>query len=135
MREAALSPLTAKAISSDTPTETVSRAGKCASFGKSYERDEVSATSENDPGTKPKEHIKLGWSQSIFSNANLARVHPGCKPLRCAARVGEPGAARLAHQTPKVKRKMMLQPVNFFNTRFTKVIVTLCSLKVNPLLL
>ena len=134
MRETALGPLAAREVSSDEPTGTTHPIGHCASLEKSWFRTEASAISENDAGVG-KEHIKLGCSQSIFSNANLARVHPGCKPLRCAARVGEPAVARVAHQTPKVKRKMMLQPVNFFNTRFTKVIVTLCSLKVNPLLL
>ena len=43
-----------------------------------------------------------------------------------------PGAAILAPQIPKVKKKRRLKAVNIFNTRFTDVIVTLCFLKVNP---
>lgn len=118
-------------VSPDEPTGTAHPIGYWAPLEKSWFRTEASATSENDAGAG-KEHIKLGWSHSIFSNANLA-LQPGCKPLRCAAMASEPGAARLAHQTPMVKKKRRLKAVNVFNTRFTDVvIVTLCFLKVNP---
>jgi hypothetical protein len=44
----------------------------------------------------------------------------------------KPGAAIVAHQTPKAKKKTRLKAVTLSDTRFTEVIVTLCSLKVNP---
>ena len=124
--------MAAREVSSDEPTGTTHPIGHCASLKKSWFRTEASAISENDPGAG-KEHIKLGWSQSIFSNAEPFCVQPGWKPLRCAAMASEPGVARLAHQIARVKRIRRLQAVIFLNDRCTKIIITLCSLEVNPL--
>ena len=93
----------------------------CASLEKSWVRDEASATSENDAAAG-KEHIKLGWSQSIFSNACLSCV----QGLSCAAMASEPGAAKLEHQAPKAKKRRRPTAVIFLNTRFTEVIIALC---------
>lgn len=98
-----------------------------APLGGSCVRGDMMPTLENNLGSGPEGQMKLGWSQSVFSNARLF-----CGQRCVAEATDRSRAARLAHQIPSVKRNKRLKAVNFLNGRCTGRIIALCSLKVNP---
>jgi len=129
-RLTAIARMAAREISYGGPAMSAPPIESAAALGSSWVRGEMMATLENDLGSSPKEHIKLGWSQSIFPNTRLS-----CGQRCVAEAMDRLGAARLAHQTPRVKSNARLKAVNFLDVRCTKLttlIIALCSLKVNP---
>lgn len=111
LREAALSLLFANEIPSDEPIGTTPVIGNCVSLEKSWILVEASVPLESSLNVGPKAQRKLGFSHPAFPNAELSWEHPGIAEAR-----DEPGAARLAHQTPKVKKKTRLKATNVFKT-------------------
>lgn len=94
-------------------------------LGSSWVRAGMTALA-SEAGSGRKEHMKFGWSHSIFPSAMLP-----CEQ-RCVADARDNwGAARATHTTPRVKRKTRLRAVNFSNVRRTEIMIALCSPKVN----
>lgn len=127
MREAALGPLATREISLDGPPRTTSKMENRPSLKMSWVRGETSAPWESRLKVEPKAQRKLGCLHSAFSNAELFCEQPGIPEAK-----DKPGLVRLVHQTPNAKRKGRVKAVNFFKARFTKLIITLYPLKVNP---
>lgn len=81
--------------------------GNWASLEKSWVRAEVSVPLKSKSKEEPEVQRKPEFSHVAFPKAELF-----CEQRTAEAR-DKLGAARLAHQTPKVKKKRRLNPVNF----------------------
>jgi hypothetical protein len=98
----------------DRPPGISSKIENCIS---SREGD-MSAPLESIFRVEPGLQMKVKYSHSAFPKAELREQSNGICPPDVARAAAEPGDAKLAHETPKTKRKRSPSTSPFFTTGF-----------------